>query len=65
MSNFVIAHKGRIVGIADYIDEAFECAERLAGRPANAMWCPATGEMIVDGQALGWSILRPKLEGMA
>ena len=60
MHKYAIENAGHIVGVADFPDEARECAERMAGvsgRSLDSTWS-AFGDLIVGGVASGWRLLR-------
>lgn len=54
----MIAYENQAKGVAHYVDEAQEFAERFSGIP-HTTWT-ADGEMITlpDGEATGWRLLR-------
>lgn len=45
----------RTLGVANYVDEAKEFAERLA-QPAGVVRWNDGGELLVNGSPTGWSI---------
>ena len=50
--------QGRIVGVADFPDEARDCTERMAGvRHRSPSWS-AFGDLLVAGNPSGWRLLR-------
>lgn len=55
---FVIAKNGRVMGVANYLDEAQHFAERMAGHPERVTWSPV-GTMFVGAEVSGWKILKP------
>lgn len=54
---YLIRNRSRTLGIADYMDEAKDFAERLSGRAALAHWT-YRGELLLDGIPSGWRVLR-------
>lgn len=43
-----IFHRAKMIGVADFIDEARQAAERMAGLEGEAMWTPS-GDMLDQG----------------
>lgn len=56
---FYIKRGVRVMGVADYVDEAREFAERITGWAETTTWLP-NGHLILNGsgEPTGWKIER-------
>jgi hypothetical protein len=57
---FVIFHNATMIGVADFIDDAQRCAERMSGQVDPVAWTP-TGDMIdINGASTGYFLKRSR-----
>lgn len=62
-SHFAVKNMhGAVVAVADFPDEARDCARRMAGADGHPVDWTSFGEMVVHGVPSGWKVLRATLK---